>query len=552
LSTPIRLVLPSKSPPLPAGAASRRGAAGTRIAAIDIGSNSIRQLIADVSAEGAITVVDEMKAAPRLGAGLDATGELAEASIRRAIDALASMATLARQVGAQRIEVVATSAVRDASNADQFLARVKQETGLAVRVLSGNEEALLSFRSAMAHFDIGVGRTAVVDIGGGSLEVALSAGGILDQLMSLPLGAVRLTEAFLAKGTTPRAVKKLRREVREQLRAIPVRDWRGVRVIGSGGTFTNLAGMVLARQGLSIARTVHGTTIARSEVKHVLAELVEMSDEERRTVPGLNAGRADIIVAGLAVLAELLSRLEAREVLVSRYGIREGLLLEVARVTPAAADPGEARERSIREFAERCQLEWPHAEQVRRLALRLFDQIGARLGCTPEDRLTLADAALVHDIGYHINYERHHKHSYHLVMHAELLGLSPEEQIVIANVARYHRGAVPKRRQGNFGALDKTLRRRIRRLAAILRIADGLDRGHVGAVKDVRVRWLKRALRISPVPARANRMRLELLGAHNKSGMLAKAAGIPVEIVAPDGKVLSSDHFDESVDLSRS
>jgi exopolyphosphatase/guanosine-5'-triphosphate,3'-diphosphate pyrophosphatase len=552
MSTPISLVLPSRSPQPPAGGTSRRAAVGTRIAAIDIGSNSIRQLIADVSAEGAISVVDEMKAAPRLGAGLESTGELADAAIRRAVEALGSMATLARQVGAQRIEAVATSAVREAANADLFLARVKHETGLAVRVLTGSEEAMLSFRSAMAHFDIGVGRTAVVDIGGGSLEIALSAGGILDQLLSLPLGAVRLTEAYLDKGTTPRAVKKLRREVREQLRAVPVRDWRGTRVIGSGGTFTNLAGMVLARQGLSIARTVHGTTIARGEVKHVLAELVGMSDEERRTVPGLNTGRADIIVAGLAVLAELLSRLEAREVLVSRYGIREGLLLEVARVTPAAADPGEARERSLREFAERCQLEWPHAEQVRRLSLRLFDAIGARLGCTPEDRLTLADAALVHDIGYHISYERHHKHSYHLLMHAELLGLSPEEQIVIANVARYHRGAVPKKRQGNFGALDKQLRRRIRRLAAILRIADGLDRGHVGAVKDIRVRWLNRALRITPIPTRANRMRLELLGAHKKSGMLAKVAGVPIEIVAPDGSVLSSDHFDDSVDLSRS
>jgi exopolyphosphatase/guanosine-5'-triphosphate,3'-diphosphate pyrophosphatase len=226
---------------------------------------------------------------------------------------------------------------------------------------------------------------------------------------------------------------------------------------------------------------------------------------------------------------------------VSRYGIREGLLLELARVTPAVADPGEARQRSVRDFAERCHYEEGHATQVQRLALRLFDAIGARLGCTPAERQTLADAALLHDVGYHINYDRHHKHSYHLILHAELLGITPDEQVVIANVARYHRGAPPKKKHRNYSGLDKDLRDRIVRLSAILRVADGLDRGHVGAVGELGLRYLKRAIRITPRPARgATQLRLELWGAHRKSHLLAALAGVPVEIVAEDGAVLSS------------
>ncbi len=190
-------------------------------------------------------------------------------------------------------------------------------------------------------------------------------------------------------------------------------------------------------------RAAHGAVIPREELEHVLDLLVSMTGDERRAVPGLNPERADIIVAGLAVAAEVMARIDARELLVSRYGIRERLLLEAARIAPTVADPGDARERSVREFAERCHYEPLHAQTVQRLALGLFDTLGERLGCAPEDRALLSDAALLHDIGYHISYERHHKHSYHLILHAELLGMSPTEQVIVANVARYHRGAPP-------------------------------------------------------------------------------------------------------------
>jgi len=518
-----------------------------RVAAIDIGSNSVRQIVADVSPEGTITVIDEMKAAPRLASGLAATGELSPSSMAAAIEAVDRMATLARTLGAERLEAVATSAVRDASNANEFLGAVRRATGLTVRVLDGEEEALLSFRSAIAHFDMAVGRSVVVDIGGGSLELALAAEGVIERLRSLPYGAIRLTEEFFDKGITPKAVHRLRDEVAAGIGSeLPRRAWRGAQLIGSGGTFTNLAGIFLARQGVLTARSVHASRIPRSDLEHILDALTGMSPEERRALPGLNPERADIIVAGVAVAAEVLRRLDAREIVVSRYGIREGLLLEAAHVTPTIADPGEARARSVAELAMRCHAEQPHSSHVQRLALVLFDAIGERIGLTKADRQTLADAALLHDCGYHISYERHHKHSYHLIVHADLLGMPPSEQVVIANVARYHRGAPPRKKQRNFGRLDKALRSRIERLAALLRVADGFDRGHVSAVSDLKVRRLKRALRITPVAANQRAtMRLEMWGASRKAGLLAELIGAPVEIIAPDGTIFSSDDDDD-------
>ncbi|MFN5598815.1 MAG: Ppx/GppA phosphatase family protein, partial [Gemmatimonas sp.] len=225
-------------------------ASDVRIAAIDIGSNSIRQIIADVSPAGAIRVVDEMKAMPRLGDGLETTGTLSEVAVESAVTAVQRMVTLARQMAAVRVEIVATSAVRDASNASHFTDRVLAATGQPVRVLSGEEEALLCFRSALAHFELGAGRTVIMDIGGGSLELVLAKDGLIERVASLPFGAVRLTEKFLTPTARPRRVRALREHVRERLRkAVPVKDWRGAQVIGSGGTFTNLAGIVLSRQG---------------------------------------------------------------------------------------------------------------------------------------------------------------------------------------------------------------------------------------------------------------------------------------------------------------
>jgi exopolyphosphatase/guanosine-5'-triphosphate,3'-diphosphate pyrophosphatase len=456
------------------------------------------------------------------------------------------MQALASQLGASRIECVATSAVRDASNGAAFLRRIRDLTGLDARVISGDEEAYLSFRSAQAHFDLGHGRRVVCDIGGGSLELALSADGLVERLLSVPFGAIRATEAWL-RGDARRGVRRLRKALREEISTrFAVKEWRGATMIGAGGTFTNLAAMVLAKQrALQAARSVHGTVVTRGDVEHLLDRLVELSPQERLTVPGLNPLRADIIVAGLAAAAEVMAFLDIRELHVSAYGIREGLLLEAAEVAPQPTDPGEGRERSVLQFAERTHYEAPHAHHVRALALQLFDALGETLGCRQADRQTLADAALLHDIGYHISYDDHHKHAYHLIVHARLVGVGPEEQLVMANVARYHRGPVPKMRHRPFAQLNREQRQRVQRLAALLRVADGFDRGHVGAVQTLAITHTDRALRIVPTPdPRATSMRLELWGASRKSDLLSSLLGVDVEVIGPDGRPVRGDDDD--------
>ena len=513
-----------------------------RIAAIDIGSNSVRQIVADVSPTGQIRVVDEMKAMPRLGEGLEATGSLSPTAIDAAVTAVQRMVTLADQLGAVRIEIVATSAVRDAANSADFTGQVHARTGRRVRILSGEEEALLCYRSALAHFELGAGRTVVMDIGGGSLELVLAKDGLIERVASLAFGAVRLTERFLSPRVTPRRVRALREHVRDGLkRSVPVKDWRGAQVIGSGGTFTNLAGIVLSRQRVAV-RSPHGTRVTRVELEHVLDWLQRLESHERAHVPGLNPARADIIVAGLAVAAEVLSRFDPRDLLASAYGIREGLLLEAARVTPVVADPGVARERSVREFAERCHYEEPHARQVQALSLQLFDALAPRLQLDVGDRQLLSDAALLHDVGYHINYENHHKHSFHLISHAELLGMTPAEQIVVAHVARYHRGTAPKMKHRGFAQLDRASRDRVVKLAALLRFADGMDRGHVAAVGALRLKLANDALRVTVVEAEgATTVRLECWGASRKRHLLEELLGRPIIVLAPDGTEISAD-----------
>jgi exopolyphosphatase/guanosine-5'-triphosphate,3'-diphosphate pyrophosphatase len=290
-----------------------------------------------------------------------------------------------------------------------------------------------------------------------------------------------------------------------------------------------------------MAKTVQGTKVPCAEIERILDMLVDLSAEERAKVPGLSPARVDIIIAGICVVVEVLERLGSQELTVSSYGIREGLLLETARVRPTIADPGETRKRSVVQLAERSHYEELHSKHVRKLALQIFDQVGERLGCEPGERDLLSDAALLHDIGYHINYDNHHKHSYHLISHAELLGMSPIEQIIVANVARYHRGPQPKKTHRNYSGLDKQSRRIVKRLSAILRVADGFDRGHSAAVERVEAKWTDTALVLRARPSAKSRdVQLELWGADRKARLLSKLIGLPVEVVGPAGVAVTS------------
>ena len=288
-----------------------------RLAAIDVGSNTILLTVAELAPDG-LTILDEAEHQPRLAAGLGATGRLQDDAMQRALQALTRIRDTCRQLNAHRIGAVATAAVREAVNGNEFAERARA-LGIPLRVISPEAEAALSYRSAAYRFG-SAGRMLVADIGGGSLELIGAAGGSVAVTLSLPLGAVRLTELRIS-------LEQLRQHIHQALAAaVAVDQWRNARVIGSGGTFATLASMALTARGEK-PDGIHGTTIASHEVNRLLETLAGMSLEDRRRMPGLRPERADIIVAGLAVVAELLSAPGTGGVTVSGFGLRDGLLL---------------------------------------------------------------------------------------------------------------------------------------------------------------------------------------------------------------------------------
>ena len=509
-----------------------------RLGALDVGSNSIRLLVAEYDPAAGIIVIDEVRDSPRLAQGLATTGRLDADAVERAMQALARMRDVAERRGVSRLSAVATAAVREARNGAAFVERVQAELGIPLRIIDAETEAALSYRSVAHHFTLTDARTIVADIGGGSLELIGAVDGLVELTTSLPLGAVRLTELHLDDDRDLlRGVRKLRSHIRKKLRkGLDDRSWSKSRLIGSGGTFTALARMALARRGGPIPDTVHGETVSTAEVEHLLEWLTTKSPEQRRAVAGLSPQRADIILAGLAVTAELLDLLDARAITVSAFGLRDGLLLEMAGAgTDRRRDPL----RLVREFAERCQCDRRHVEQVRHLSMLLFDQLAPVLESGPGERELLEAAAVVHDVGQLVSYRRHHHHSFQLIMHAERLHFPARERLIVALLSRYHRKSGPSRHDEDYASLPSEDRALVRRLSGILRVADGLDRGHTAIVEGLSTTVTDDRLVVTVVPRFAGAdLALECWGASRKADVLEKALRRDVEIrtaVAPPG-----------------
>ncbi len=520
-----------------------------RVGAIDVGTNSIRLIIAEALEGGSYRVLDDEKEVTRLGRGLHDTGAMDADSIRLSTLAIARMKSIAEGYGVRALRVVGTSAVREASNAHVLLELVRQRTGLQIDTISGQQEARLAFRSAARAFDLSSVNAAVMDVGGGSTEVVFSTGDLIDRAYTMPLGAVRLTERFGGpSGAAGARYDDLRRAIRKTLRrAIGRAPLPPQVLIGTGGTLTTLGSLCLhaelgaAAEGL-FAGSVQGRQVKRAEVRHALDLLRQMPLRERSHVPGLSPDRADIIIAGLAIVEGVMEHLGVNRLLVHEGGIRDGLLLSMVEDLRA----GGRREGqldplgSIRRFAHACGYEHRHSRHVADLCLQIFDQLAARYPAQAQTRfaarhrMLLEAGAIVHDVGYLINYAEHHKHSYHLVVHADLAGLASREVEVIANLARYHRLAEPKRRHPNFARLTDQDRDLVRWLSAILRVADGLDRTHRQAVASVALRWDdQRRPSTPPAPVTFvvqadSEPAVDIWGSSRKAGLFRKVFGIDV------------------------
>lgn len=486
----------------PSERAAAAAASHRRVAAIDVGSNSIRLVVGETDSLTKYRVIEDIKETTRLGGGVFDEGRLTHSAMEASVRAVERMKEVALACRVDRIRAVATSAVREASNRAEFLDLVERRTGIRLEVIDPEQEARLAFSSVANIFELDDRRVAVVDIGGGSTELILSSGGMIDQVHPLPLGAVRLTERF--QGADGREkFDDLRKHVDKVIdERLEGADYQPYVIIGTGGTFTSLARVAIRHGSSGVGNgrflfAVRGYELRHADVIYFLEFLRRLPLEERRKVAGLSGQRAEIIVAGACIIERLMEHFGVDRMRVHDGGIRDGLLAEMIDELGFRAEPPRRHPPSsldeIRDFASRSQYDAAHSEHVARLALRIFDQLiefnPDALGTWghAEARHLLHAGAILHDVGVAISYKGHHRHSYDMVVHAGLPGCTRREIEIIANLCRYHRRRGPSRRHEAFRRLGDDDQRLVRHLAGILRVADGLDRMHMQDVLDVRV-----------------------------------------------------------------
>ena len=505
-----------------------------RLAAIDIGSNSVRLLVAEALRGGTYRILDEEREPTRLGRSVSEKGQLDDESMERTITALRTFKQIAAGYQATSLRTIATCAVREARNGPEFCRRVREQVGLEVEVISGDREARLAFSSVQNAFDLSGKNVIVADIGGGSTEVVFATGDLIESIFSTPLGAVRLTEQFaLGEGavveTFQRDIARMEEEIALCLKKRTTRPLFAPHfLVGCGGTFTTLAELMMATKKEGDV-PVAGYKVSHAEVRHLLDRLLKMPLRSRRSMAGMTPDRADIILAGLSIIDSLMKRFRVNTLMIHTRGVRDGLVREMIddAVGTTVDDPAH-RDAAIERLAAACSGELEHGRTVSLLAGRIFDQLAAPLELMAGDKLLLECAARLQDVGYVINYDQHHKHSYHLIRNSRLPGIRAHDLELIANVARYHRGAHPKRKHENLARLSLEDQSRVQRMAAILRLAGGLDRSRSQQVRDVLVRSEHDRVFIDVVADQEPLV--DIWGAERRTDLFEKVFDLPVTI----------------------
>ena len=508
----------------------------TALASIDIGSNTVKLLVARIGPEGTLEPVSRDKELVRLGHETFTTGRLSPEAIEAGAAAVERLAGMARAAGAETIRAVATCAVREADNADAFVAAVRARCGVEVEVISGEEEARLITLAVRSEFPESCDPLFLVDIGGGSTELVVSDGQRVRFAESVELGAVRLSEKYARHDPPTRSDREaMKKEIARRVSAAARRVARtGFKTcVGTSGTVQSMSMVYEAAvRGRDIYPSGH-RTLTRKGLKKVLALLRKTSLKEKLRIPGLDPKRRDIAYPGGAILSRILKITGAEEILTGERGLREGVLLDhLARrhpqgsLAPIARD---VRESSVDRFVRRANVEVMHARHVAALADQVFESTHRLHQMTGKEREWLRVAALLHDAGASIAFSRHHRHTHYLIRHGDLTGYSAEEVATIAAIARYHRGARPKSKHPEWRELDPWRRQSVEKLAAILRVADGLDRGHRQAVASVVCRVRQKKV-VFEVAARADGaapepIASEIDGARRKSKLFTRVFG---------------------------
>lgn len=506
------------------------------LAALDIGTNSFHLVVARTGSTDRFEVIAREKELVRLGSGSADMSVLEPDAIDRGIAALRRLGQVAVAHGAE-LYAVATSAVREADNAAEFIHRARDEAGVEVQVISGPEEARLIHLGVLQAVPVFDRRLLLIDIGGGSTEILVGQEGETLSVVSLKVGALRLTERFFSSNRLhPSAVDSCRRWLQATLAPVArqVRRHGFDVTVGSSGTIATLCAMANARSGSDAPRTFNNFVLDVDDLAAVVDDLVEADTlDVRRKLPGLDPSRADIILAGALIAQETLAALDVEELVYSDYALREGALLDALhrRRGGTLHHLHDLRRRSVEHLAHLMDDEPDHSAAAARLALELFDLTEPWHGASGEDRELLEAAALLANVGLFISHDGHHKHAYYVIRNSEhLAGFTDNEIELIAQIARYHRKSPPKQGHEAFAALDPDDQWRVRVLAGILRVAIGLDRTHDGVVAELDLVEDDGELVIVVKPRKRASADLELFTANERRGLLEEVLGHPVRI----------------------
>lgn len=509
-----------------------------RFGIVDMGSNAIRMMIAEV--HGNTTALLENHRLPlRLGRDVFYTGQVPESTISAVVDAFRRFRATCERHGVQHVRAVATSAVREAKNRDLLVDRIRDSVGIEVEVISGTEEAYLLMQAVQTRIDVKEGRSVLVDVGGGSVEVVLIEDGQVVGADSYRLGALRML-AVLSDSTSTgepfvdlllRHLQGLERRIADRFEAGRVDRYAAV-----GGNIETLADLVKQQHGERRTEGIESYGLAQLRAETMA--LANLSYEERMARRGLKPDRADTIVPAGVVYVRIAEIAGADRVLVPRIGIKDGLLAELVagHYRSFAADEHVGIVLSAcRALLRKFHGEPSHAESVLTLARQLFDQTAELHGLDTRARVLLEAAALLHDIGVSVNNDGHHKHSQYLIQASDIVGLAEEEKRLVAMLARYHRKSPPGRDHEEFMNLRRRDRSLVERLTAILRLADALDRQHSAIVRGVTIKLQEATMDIRPIlaPGQDSRLTLERRAVEEKGALFAQLFGRQPRLLPP-------------------
>ena len=514
---------------------------GLRIAAIDIGTNSLHMVIVEVTATMGFKVLSSEKELTQLGRESLVRHILPRPAMTHTLGVLSRYMRVAQSLECDRVLAFATSAVRESVNGGDFVLMAKTQLGLDIRVISSQEEARLIYLAVRQAVGMEEGPALIIDIGGGSAEFIVGTPEKALLLESRKLGASRLTQQYIQHDPPTRGeLRELNKHIHTTLKGLisRIRSLHAAKFIGTSGTLENLAAMCVEQHEQHVARHRVNSEMRYEDFEIIYRRLIRSTMKERLKMPGLDPGRAAQIIAGAELVNYLFEQLNIPIIEISDRAMREGMIIDYMQThwpkVRLSVEITEPRRRSVIELGRRCNYDEAHHQQVAKLALSIFDQTKRLHHLDSRAREWLEYAALLHDIGWHIGHSGHHKHSYYLIKNGDLEGFSPVELEIIGNVARYHRRSMPKKSHDAYMSLTLAERAVVDKLAAILRVADGLDRGHYKNVQLVRMA-LRNRKAIFALTTQAD-CELERWAARHKADMFEKVFKVQVEFSARQKK----------------